>query len=464
LEQLDQETFLVLIDLFDKKEHFIQEALFDVQKIILLSNVFEIDLTYSKPFQKFAENSTCDSLIYFILKKKKTFNDILRKNKEVFFFNHNIYSKPLSKMLRFRGESKTLPSLDVKKETPENEDPETPLKKHLLLGFLEQENKAVRNEIKQNSRSDLFRDYKCAEFIDFCLLWTQRIKVPESSLFGNRKNTIKYKLINGQHSIINTALNSVAFRIKHNIEQRLIKKFRKPLRHRRNFKFDSNIQDPIYKVKLLYPREIEHDFGSSVSCKVDVEIRITCLFKGAKHFSKVHLDKDFDEELPLTENEASSKSRESTSRASKWLNKLKQREAKSSYFRPRYMDKLGEVCNEKKSVQEGSSTRTKRPQLILKLSNIHQVDDSDSSSSRSTSVRNSKRKENNSSKFYPVMIWQGNRNISIQDLEENHDFVIKKKVAFFSEGIYDLNQLKVKSGDSKVHNLSMHEKCFIRVK
>lgn len=468
LEQLDQETFLVLIDLFDKKEHFIQEALFDVQKIILLSNVFEIDLTFDRPFRKFAEHSTCDSLIYFILRKRRAFQDILRKDKEVFFRSHNIYSQPLANMLRFRGESNRA----AKARRPETLDPvsgEAPLKKDLLLGFLEQENRAVRNETRENSRPDLFQDYKCSEFIDFCLLWTQRIKVPESSLFGNRKATLKYKLINGQHSIINTALNSVAFRIKHNIEQRLVKKFRQPLRHRRKFKFDSNIQDPIYRVKLVHPREIEHDFAESASCKVDVEIRVTCLFKGAREFSRVHLDKPPVPDLEskgLESEAASSKAEDSTSRRSKWLTRLKSGVRGKEHSRPRYMASIGRPSVKGNPGTPGLSKSRKRrkPQLILKLSNIHQVDDSESGSSRTSSVRSSKRKELGSAKYYPVMIWQGNRNISIENLEENHDFVIKKKVAFFGEGIYDLNQLKVKSAEGKVHNLSIHEKCFVRIK
>lgn len=456
LEQLDQDTFLVLIDLFDRKEHFIQETLFDVQKIILLSNVFDIDLTYNRPFRAFAKNSSCSSLIYFILRKKPSFTEVLRKNKEVFFFDNNVYLQPLSRMSLLREQS---PS-DAPEPVPAA-DPETPLTKDLLLGFLEQENRAVRREIRQNSRADLFRDYKCSQFIDFCLLWTQRVKVPESSLFGgSRKTTGKYKRINGQHSIINTAMNSVAFRIKHSIEQRLLKKFRKPLTHRKKFEFESSFQNPIYRVSLRYPRRIEHDFSQAMACTVDVQIRVTCLFKGADSFSTVHLEKT--SPAPGTGQSAlkdASDETQSTSRSNKWLSKLGQVGIQSPFRRPRYLDRLGSAA------QSGLTAPDKqeRPQLILKLSNIHQIEDSDSGSSRASSLKSSKRKDLSNSKFYPVMVWQGNRNISIQKLEENDDFVIHKRVALFSKGIYDLNHLKIKKGDRKVVNLSLHEKCYIHV-
>ena len=419
LEQLDQENFLVLIDLFDRKEYFIQENLFEVQEIILLSNVFEIDVSYKAPFKKFAEQSSCDSLIYFILRKKKEFSEVLRKNKEVFFYNKNIYSEPLKNMYRLRESSKIDPpkliSKQKKQESSNSSTKKSPLNKDLLLGFLEQENRAVRKEIRDSSRPDLFQDYKCSEFIDFCLLWSQKIKIPESSLFGNRKNQPKFKIINGQHSIINTAMNSVAFRIKHNIEQKLIKKFHQPLNHRRNFDFDSNMRDPLYKVSLQYPREVEHDFEQSPTCTVDVSIRVTCLFKGADTFSKVHLDKDDvkenDKKILLSDD---SDIKASSSKSAKWFKRLENSKEKEAYNRPKYIKRFKNRNNE----NIDSSKKPKKPQLILKLSNIHHIEDSESSSSRSSSSRSGKRKDSSNSKLFPVMIWQGNRNISIQVLED----------------------------------------------
>lgn len=459
LEQLDRDSFLVLIDLFDRKEPFVAEALFEVQKIILLSNVFDVDLQTTGPFRDFARRTSCSSLVYFILRRRAAFKEVLRKDKQVFFSERNVYSAPLAGMARLRESA--APDSDSRAAPAA----EAPLKKELLLGFLEQENRAVRNEIRQKSRPDLFRDYRCAEFIDFCLLWTQRVKVPESSLFGGRRASAKFKRVNGQHSIINTAMNSVAFRIKHSIEARLLKKFRKPLARRRLCEFDAGFQNPIYRVALRHPRVVEHDFARDMTCAVPVEIRVTCLFRGADSFSTVHLDKAAPggargpaerSEEGLSQAEAPGSSAPGC-KASEWLARLRRSADRGKFYRPRYLQALGLGGGH----GEAERGQVRRPQLVLKLSNIHQVDDSDSGA---RAAKSGKRKETGSSKSFPVMVWQGNRNLAIESLEENDDFVVRKQVALFSKGLYNLNQLKLKRADGKVVNLSLHEKCLVRVK
>lgn len=62
------------------------------------------------------------------------------------------------------------------------------------------------------------------------------------------------------------------------------------------------------------------------------------------------------------------------------------------------------------------------------------------------------------------MIWNGNRNLPIKNLEENDEIIFNKKVAVFSPGYYNLNSVKLKKAEGKAINLSFKEKCLIRIK
>ena len=535
LEQIDAEKYLVLIDLFDRKENFIQEPLFNVDQVVLLSDIFEIDHSDKSHFERFLYHSAHTSLLYFMLKRKPLSTpSLLRKNKQVFLNEANFYKQPLQALLEAKGQPSRGSDISAALSHPCR----PMLKDKLLHGFLRQENLTVRNDIRKSSRPDLHEDYRCSDFIDFCLLWRQKVKIPDSNLFGGGRNPDRkrFREIRGQHSIINTAVNSISFKLKHSIEQMLSKKYPHVLKRRKVLSLDSGLRDPMYRVIIEHPDAVEHDFRDREVCIVNVKIRVICVYKGGHDFAKIQSNQREKKEQKDSETESersksfskeskeSSKSNEHSGKLNEMvdllgeidspiLDKVDSEATKTNttnekeqdtpiekiyfpklekinnkiagnYSRPKYLKDLVARLNKRKNGLTIKSERKcgenpqppkpsqtnkemdlqkkkpRKPQVIVKLSNLHMIEDTKSKSSS----KSGKKKESKATcKNFPVMIWRGNRNISISDLQENHDVVIEKQIALFGPGTYDLNQLKLRNTDFRVLNLHSQEKCLLKV-